>query len=59
MAFRKDSKKQSTTDSEEEQEEEWVVYLEGELISALDELKKERKKNKLLKKQFQRPEEAM
>jgi len=30
----------------EEEEEEGVVDLEGELISDLDELKKERKKNK-------------
>ena len=30
-------------------EEEWVVELEWELISALNELKKARKKNKKLK----------
>ena len=50
MAFGSDSKKQNIIDFEEEEEEEyWVVEFEGELISALDELKKARRKNKQLK----------
>jgi hypothetical protein len=40
------------TDSEEEDCEEGIVYLEAELISALDELTKERKKNMYLKEQL-------
>jgi chromosome segregation ATPase len=40
------------TDSEEEDCEEGIVDLEAELISALDELTKERKKNKSLEEQL-------
>jgi hypothetical protein len=40
------------TDSEEEYCEEGIVDLEAELISALDELMKERKKNKSLEEQL-------
>ena len=36
----------------DESEEEGVVDLEAELVSALEELHKERKKNKLLKKEL-------
>lgn len=39
-------------DNHEGSEEEGEVDLEGELISALEELDKERKKNKLLKKEL-------
>lgn len=59
MAFRTNTKKQSIVDSEEEEEEAGIVDLEEELISALDELKKARKKNKQLKEELQRAEEGM
>jgi hypothetical protein len=39
-------------DSEEEDCEEGIVYLEVELISSLDELKKEREENKSLEKEL-------
>lgn len=54
MALKTNAKKQSIMDSKEE----GVVDLEGELISALDELKKEMKKNKQLKEQLQRAKEG-
>ena len=41
-----------TTDDHEGLEEEGEVNLEAELISALEELNKQRKKNKLLKKEL-------
>jgi hypothetical protein len=40
------------TDSEEEEEEEGEVDLEAELINALSEVKRERKKNKSLKEEL-------
>jgi hypothetical protein len=40
------------TDSEEEDCEEGIIDLEEELISALDELKKEREENKSLEKEL-------
>ena len=43
-----------TTDDHDESEEEGEVDLEEELISSLEELNKERKKNKLLKKELSR-----
>lgn len=46
MAFGEKSKKQNIIDFEEE---EVVVNFEGELISAIDELKKARRKKKQLK----------
>ena len=51
MEFGADSKKQNITDSEEE-EEEGVVEFEGEIISALKELKKDRWKKSKLKEQL-------
>ena len=45
-------------DDHEGSEEEGEVDLEGELISALEELEKERKKNKLLKKEFSKIKES-
>ena len=45
-------------DNHEGSEEEGEVDLEGELISALEELDKERKKNKLLKKELNKIKES-
>ena len=58
MAFGADSKKQNIIDSEED-EEVGVVDFEGELINALDELKKAKKNKRQLKKQLQRAKEVM
>ena len=46
------------TDDHEGSEEEGEIDLEGELISALEELNKERKKNKLLKKDLSKIKES-
>ena len=43
-----------TTDDHDESEEEGEVDLEAKLIRSLEELNKERKKNKLLKKELSR-----
>ena len=48
----KDSKE--VIEEHDESEEEGEVHLEAELVSALEELHKERKKNKLLKKELSR-----
>ena len=45
--------------NEDNCEEEGEVDLEGELISALDELKKERKKNKKLKEELSKMKESI
>ena len=51
-----DTKEKS--DGHEGSEEEGEVDLEGELISALEELEKEKKKNKLLKKELSKIKES-
>ena len=50
--------KKKTTDDYDESKEEGEVDLEAKLISALEELAKERKKNKLLKKELSKIEES-
>ena len=45
-------------DDHEGSEEEGEVDFEGELISALEELEKEKKKNKLLKKELSKIKES-
>lgn len=56
MPLEADSKKKKFSDYEEE---EGVVDLEGELIGALNELKKARKKNRKLKEQLFCVEDGM
>lgn len=46
MEFGADSKKQNITNSKEEEEEVGIVEFEGEIMRALDKLKKARINNK-------------